>query len=438
MTAQIAIMNKSAIALASDSAVSIKMASDHTSKTYNTVNKLFSLSSHAPVGIMIYGNSEFLRTPWETIIKVYRQRPGRRTFKTIHEYAMDFIDFLFTSKALFPPDLRDQALYFDTWGTLWAISDDINEAVDKHIHDHTHISESTIEKIIAKTLSAHLDIIYSLPVLKHIDPLIPAQILKNHRSKFEGQIREIFQKLPLTALQQMKLLWICANLPCRDYFDEHKSGVVIAGFGEEDVFPSLYSFVVQGNFRELIKYRPDKIGKTSQTVAAAVFPFAQSEMVGEFMEGCHPGQSAFILQYMEKILTDLPGYFFDAVGMTGSDEREHYARQFSEFSKGIMKSFHEDLSTYRRKAHIDPVINTVGMLPKDELAAMAGALVNLTRFRQRMSLDAETVGGPIDVAIISKGDGFVWINRKKYFRPGLNPHVFSTPLINDTAGGIYE
>jgi len=35
----------------------------------------------------------------------------------------------------------------------------------------------------------------------------------------------------------------------------------------------------------------------------------------------------------------------------------------------------------------------------------------------------ETVGGPIDVAVISKGDGFVWIKRKHYFRPELN-HCF--------------
>ena len=37
-------------------------------------------------------------------------------------------------------------------------------------------------------------------------------------------------------------------------------------------------------------------------------------------------------------------------------------------------------------------------------------------------MDAETVGGPIDVAVISKGDGFVWIKRKHYFKPELNPH----------------
>jgi hypothetical protein len=38
-----------------------------------------------------------------------------------------------------------------------------------------------------------------------------------------------------------------------------------------------------------------------------------------------------------------------------------------------------------------------------------------------MSLETETVGGPIDVAVISKGDGFVWIKWKHYFNRELNP-----------------
>jgi hypothetical protein len=40
-------------------------------------------------------------------------------------------------------------------------------------------------------------------------------------------------------------------------------------------------------------------------------------------------------------------------------------------------------------------------------------------------MDPETVGGPIDVAVISKGDGFVWIKRKHYFVPELNHHFFA-------------
>ncbi len=72
-----------------------------------------------------------------------------------------------------------------------------------------------------------------------------------------------------------------------------------------------------------------------------------------------------------------------------------------------------------------PVIDIVSALPKDELASMPESLVNLTKFRRKVSRERETVGGPIDVAVITKGDGFVWIRRKHYFDPNLNPRVMS-------------
>ena len=74
---------------------------------------------------------------------------------------------------------------------------------------------------------------------------------------------------------------------------------------------------------------------------------------------------------------------------------------------------------------VGPVLDIVGDLPKDELAAMAESLVNLTSFKRRITAEAETVGGPIDVAVISKGDGFVWIKRKHYFQKDLNPAFFA-------------
>lgn len=51
---------------------------------------------------------------------------------------------------------------------------------------------------------------------------------------------------------------------------------------------------------------------------------------------------------------------------------------------------------------------------------MAETLVNLTSFRQKVSMSVETVGGPVDVAVISKGDGFVWIKQKRYFELDVN------------------
>ncbi|MCF8232306.1 MAG: hypothetical protein K9J27_08965 [Bacteroidales bacterium] len=93
MTAVIGILNKSAVALAADSAVSVTGA--HQNKIYNTANKIFTLSKYHPVGIMMYNAASFMSSvPWETIIKLYREELEDKSFSRVEEYQTHFIEFL--------------------------------------------------------------------------------------------------------------------------------------------------------------------------------------------------------------------------------------------------------------------------------------------------------------------------------------------------------
>ena len=63
----------------------------------------------------------------------------------------------------------------------------------------------------------------------------------------------------------------------------------------------------------------------------------------------------------------------------------------------------------------------IDSMPGVKLAILAETLANnTTAFKRRISLSAETVGGPVDVLLITKGDGPVWIKRKHYFDPDIN------------------
>ena len=89
MTAEVAVMNRSAVALAADSAMSV----GNTGKTYPT-NKLFALSKHQPVGVMIYNNAEFMGVPWETLVKMHRHGIAARGMATVNDYAESFLDYI--------------------------------------------------------------------------------------------------------------------------------------------------------------------------------------------------------------------------------------------------------------------------------------------------------------------------------------------------------
>ena len=87
--------------------------------------------------------------------------------------------------------------------------------------------------------------------------------------------------------------------------------------------------------------------------------------------------------------------------------------------------FKTRVDEFIQKAYIRKLVDTVAYLEKDDLANMAENLILLTGLKRRITSSEETVGGPVDVAIISKDDGFIWIKKKQYFDKGINPHYCS-------------
>ena len=41
--------------------------------------------------------------------------------------------------------------------------------------------------------------------------------------------------------------------------------------------------------------------------------------------------------------------------------------------------------------------------------------MSLTSIKRKFSVGVETVAEPIDVVVISKGDGFMWIKKKSHY-----------------------
>ena len=90
MTAIVGVLNKHAISIAADSAVTLGSGK----KVMNSANKLFALSKHHPVAIAVYGNAELIGTPWETIIKEFRNDFSDQSCDNLQGYADAFFQFL--------------------------------------------------------------------------------------------------------------------------------------------------------------------------------------------------------------------------------------------------------------------------------------------------------------------------------------------------------
>ena len=425
MTAEIGILNKTAVALAADSAVTVQKAQGQ--KIYNSANKLFSLSKYHPVGIMLFGGASFMGIPWETIIKVYRSRLGKKSFKTLKEYANNLIEFVKESGANFVPQKQqEQYIKAHIWIYYQFMKDEIKKALDNAVKDKS-LKEEDIRLIVRQIIENKKADIEKSSFLDEIAEKNKNGFINKHGKDIDEITNKVFENLPLEDKSKADLKDIAIGLFYRaGTFTNDSSGIVIAGFGEDEIFPSIHAFQFECLVEGVLKYTPlpQKTGEISFENNAMITPFAQSEMVHTFIEGIDPSLEQLSIGYLSKIFSQYPDTLLKQIVLKYEDGRQDTLNKLKGISDAILKDYIEQNKKYRQDVHISPILSIVGILPKDELASMAEALVNLTWFKRRITMDAETVGGPIDVAVISKGDGFVWIKRKHYFAPQLNPQFF--------------
>ena len=400
MTAEILIMNKLAVALAADSAVTFA-----DNKVYQSANKLFQLVLSEPVGFMVYGNDEFMGIPWETVVGLYRSASEGRSFEHLVDYANDFINFLREFPYLSIADeVKRVELAAD--GLLKNFAQQILQQSYSNNKSPSNqevsialasILENRLQKIETYPLVAELPADFEKAVVRQCE-----RVIRDARYRPFDELLDIdtllasFQRLVVGSLVRGRLL--------------PYSGIVLAGYGQLDVLPAEANSIIYFRMAGEVAHTPVEMTTLSLDNDAHIRPIAQTEMVYTFMEGIDPDLNQHMLQAMQANFAEL----LDRVMQRLDVHDESLARELQEISQGLVQNYLDEMNSYRSKGYIYPVMDAVAVLGKQDLATMAETLVNLTAFKRRVSFNTESVGGDIDVAIISKIDGFVWVKRKQY------------------------
>ena len=219
-----------------------------------------------------------------------------------------------------------------------------------------------------------------------------------------------------------------------DSFSPQSSGIVIAGYGTDEYFPTVLDYETDGYVGRRIKIKRKDISDVSRGMPSCIRSFAQGDMVQRFMNGIDLDFLETIMRTFTDTLSDSCFAVLDKYGVAKHKKADEVKEQIKEAVNKASEAIFGDAEKYMARNFSDPVVKMVALLPKDEIAHLAESLVALTSLKRRVSSDAETVGGPIDVALISKGDGFVWIKRKNYFSGELN-HQFTRRYMDDLTDG---
>lgn len=400
MTSEIVIMNKSGVSLAADSALTIG-----NNRVWKSTNKLFHLDPHIDIAVMFYGCGDFSGIPWEVIVKEYRKSLRGKIFPHVESCLDDFLIYLRSLPSLSEDDERR---------AVRKIFIDCLDEVDSQ--GRVNGINARKRKILSFTTSFRAEIEKLEVILSNLNF---QNFVRDYRDDIKELIENILKISPSKKLS-LEIERLCFEAVRRDMRSSFNTGVVFAGFGEREILPVSCDCVVDGVVSGETRVYNRRVRDLNKNPEAGsyVFSFAQSDIVYMFMEGASSDTLEFIDAWLEKALERKTEQLIKAYVAPQYQvvERSLQSRQ----NEKLIKKLREDFSEFRGKYFARPVMKVVSSLPKEEMAAMAEALVEITSLRRKMDSSLESVGGPVDVAIVSKGDGFVWVKRKHYFDIDLN------------------
>ena len=413
MSAGIIVMNKNAIAMAADSAVTV---GDHAA-IHNSANKLFALSMFEPIGVIIYANAQFMQIPMEIIIKQYKTELGRKSFPTLRQYVADFVNFLESHADLFHYKANEEAYVMSICsdilqGLANGYTNRIRQLVEKADRPPTNDENRQIQEDAFNETITFID----------AQKKSFAGFADYVRNSYSVQIKNYIGKsFPWVLNPEMLFDKIC-YLFDTDFMRHGYMGAAVAGYGTSEIFPHMLHLKISGVLNGKLRYITVEETVITENNQATITPLAQTDVMYTFILGYN---DVFLRGLAERVPASISAKLASIDENTFGKERKELVQNiFCGFSNEVIQSAQD----FSRKVYAQPLIFSIATLPIEELALFAESMINITSVRRRVTIDGNigTVGGPIDVAIVTRGDGLIWLKRKHYFEAKKNPqYIYS-------------
>lgn len=423
MTCEIAIMNLNAVALAADSAMTVTrwVNGVQEQRYFKGSNKIFQVSNHHPVGLMVFGTASLQSVPWELIIKEFRMHLKTTSYPSLRGYAEALFDYIRQHPSLFPQVRRKELFLDEAENTGLAL---VSILIKNLKLIEAPADENGKKKVIDDYLDAELANVLKDPLPPNFpagaDDKAEADNLAELRTKFDAIVD--WAKRKRTHADRTIDAERLQKLAVRTLFRRYSklmssSGIVVAGFGELDLYPGFHEFSVYGFVLDYLVF--DDAGSQSVSVGSSsvIKAFATTQMV-----------DTFLLGFSEEVYTHvISQYVKSTKALADAIQQELNVQAIPNLDQHMQKSLKTYQEAWTRAvadAHYKPLREVVSSLPVDEMAELAQTLVMLQSLKEKVTSPTESVGGPIDVATITRHEGVIWISRKHYFDVEKNPRYF--------------
>lgn len=189
---------------------------------------------------------------------------------------------------------------------------------------------------------------------------------------------------------------------------DHRTYLIFAGYGEAESYPSICDCEVTG-----IKNGKIQSNKSIYTISneqdVIILPEGQSDIIEAIAYGVQT-------ERIDEICESIPPLMKYLVKMQNFYRDMQTLHVEAIDSHTIIQEAKEMIEN-SKKLHFKQLIDLVKGYNLQEMACLAENLIKATELHRKITFKQEGVGGLIDLAIITREDGFQWLNRKSWYEP---------------------
>ena len=421
MTSQLILGNGFGVAVASDQAVTI----GNRVRTYENAKKIHPLADPHRLAVLQSGHVGLCGMPVGVLLEDWKNSLGTQQ-RTVEGYRDNFLTWL-------QDNLNDWTTSTERDGLAWwSLDADLEELWDDVQTEvgpgREEKSQADLQEEVLRFVREANRKLLEYPIFEHELEAMADEIFDrlsqegaDGRPMLSERVDYWFDDPGSDEISQEVHRYLRLQVGRTINFPNRTSTfLAFTGYGANDLLPhwsGVYLYGAIGNHvcRNLW---PMQKARRRGSSYAMVHPFGQREMIDQVLYGWDrkfaedAAEATFEhIAGQERKPVDPPNPTGgdDILGEHGNAEDQDEAASTKEDWRATLMEKSTDLAWKRRG---EPALRTIASLPLSSLADAAGSLVSIQNLSQNIHGELPTVGGYIDVATITKGEGFQWVSRQ--------------------------
>jgi len=395
VTAQVAVLNANGIALASDSSVTI--AGGGQSRSYQSADKIVPIQG-VPLAVLHSGNAALFGVPWQLLVEMWSQNREPAQAASVEDYAREFVTWLGAQQALVTETAQDDFFRWTFRDCLLAVRAGIRRELETLDVEAAagYVEDAGTGSSIDQVIDHFTTMVDQREVFNGLEAVHAQALCGRLATKLKEDLDWAFDDTQRTAHLDRQAMRLAEMLVRKAEPFSTDAVLAFAGYGHEDYFPSVYRLTISGALGGVVRVYDDSHQVIDTQNPVSITPLGLTDAIHAFLRGTSPQYRAAAHTVLDTLAQNLGA---DQDG--GQDEAGLAAHG----------ELDEEFDRIEWDQFLSPMLDIVATLPVTETLRLADSLVGLASLRQMIQGDS-TVGGPIDLARVTKQGGFQWLRNK--------------------------